>query len=319
MNRLLSLFACLALIVAHGTAQATPISQLIVFGDSNSDPGNVSAITNGIRPPSATYWNGRYSNGPVAVEYMANTLGITAQNYAQGGAQTGTGNVTAVPSFAAPSIDLTKLVGVQTQVSNYLANNSADPNALYFIWAGTNDFYNTLPSQTGALIQAGVLNITNELNQLHAAGAEHFFVPGLYYNENIPGNRNAAFNMALEAALQNLSFDVTYFDTAQIFTSLINSGLQTTPCLQSTENPPFNFPGQLKKVNGVISVSGYTVCSNPDQHLIWDPQGHLTTTAQQVVGEAFAAAVTTVPEPATLALTGTGLALLMFLRRKSIA
>ncbi len=54
-------------------------SAMYVFGDSLSDTGNVFAATTAQKmvpaiPPSAkpyaTYWQGRFSNGPVAVEYL---------------------------------------------------------------------------------------------------------------------------------------------------------------------------------------------------------------------------------------------------------
>ena len=77
------------------------ITQIVVFGDSLSDSGNSFTLTGGIIPPDPPYDSGRFSNGPVALEYLAEDLELTldlyyddeeGNNFAVGGARTGTGN-----------------------------------------------------------------------------------------------------------------------------------------------------------------------------------------------------------------------------------
>ena len=75
-----------ALLFQPGAASAAPFSSVVVFGDSLSDNGNVFAAT-GFFPPAP--YAQRFSNGPVAVEYMASALGLPLVNYAHGGATTG--------------------------------------------------------------------------------------------------------------------------------------------------------------------------------------------------------------------------------------
>ena len=56
-------------------------------------------------PPSPTYSNGRFSNGPIWVDYLASDLGLTLNlknNFAFGGATTGTENI-GLPSLPACS------------------------------------------------------------------------------------------------------------------------------------------------------------------------------------------------------------------------
>ena len=70
-------------------------SDLYVFGDSLSDVGNLSAATLGFLPGS-DYFDGRYSNGPVYAELLAEKLGLEplrrsgegGNNFAYGGAST---------------------------------------------------------------------------------------------------------------------------------------------------------------------------------------------------------------------------------------
>src|SRR5262249_42011574 len=103
MFRLLNALA-LGLCILAGLSLARPanaeppFSEVVVFGDSISDTGNVFLFTDGVAagPP---YFEGRFSNGPVWVEVLAQGLGLPAPapslsggtNSAWGRAQTGPG------------------------------------------------------------------------------------------------------------------------------------------------------------------------------------------------------------------------------------
>jgi len=57
------------------------------FGDSTCDNGNGTyTLLNHTYPPSPPYYNGRFSNGPVFMEYLSNILNATLYDYAYGGA-----------------------------------------------------------------------------------------------------------------------------------------------------------------------------------------------------------------------------------------
>ena len=51
-------------------------SSLVVFGDSYSDHGNTYRSSHSTYPFSPAYWDGRFSNGPVWVEYLARHFGL---------------------------------------------------------------------------------------------------------------------------------------------------------------------------------------------------------------------------------------------------
>ncbi len=67
----------------------SPFSKLYVFGDSLSDPGNIYNSTTFVQPfdwllgfdipviPPSPYYEGRYSNGPIWADYLAEDLGLT--------------------------------------------------------------------------------------------------------------------------------------------------------------------------------------------------------------------------------------------------
>ena len=78
------LCACTVAVPAAWAGATTNYQAMYVFGDSLSDTGNDFISTTAQRlvpaiPPSvspyATYWQGRFSNGPVAVEYLWRLLG----------------------------------------------------------------------------------------------------------------------------------------------------------------------------------------------------------------------------------------------------
>lgn len=200
-------------------ALAGDFRNVVVFGDSLSDSGNaygVSARMSADPPyPPAPYWEGRFSDGPVWVEYLEKYLGIQGVfcNFAHAGATTGTGNVGGEPT------------GYTTQVQDYLGLSAAAayyPTAfpqpdetLFVIWIGGNDFLGGVTDPLTA-IGGAVLNIKNGMNRLIDAGAAKFLVVNLPDLGRVPGvNADAAaatpatqlsvaVNQTLEAMLQGL-------------------------------------------------------------------------------------------------------------------
>src|SRR5699024_3470894 len=91
--------ALVALGLPFGVAHASMVSysQLYVFGDSLSDVGNIYELTDHNVPVSPPYAQGRFTNGKVWVQYLAEDLGlgpVTASlnggnDFAYGAAQTG--------------------------------------------------------------------------------------------------------------------------------------------------------------------------------------------------------------------------------------
>jgi len=308
-----TLTGILLTIALSGQALAA-YSQLVVFGDSLSDNGNLFALTEAITgtgQPGAPYVDGRFSNGPVAVETMAATLNLNLTDYAYGGAQTGLGN------YGGAKLNGTGVQGQVGMFADALGGASADANALYVVWAGPNDFFagaNMLSSSTSTTAST---NLLNDISSLYQLGARQFFVPlmpnlGLTpastaAEAGTPGYKDAAalrtveYNQLINAGLANLSgslagVQIQSFDTVAFMAAqaqiMQGQGFNTTDaCFNSTAK---------------------TVCSNPDSYLFWDGV-HPTAAAHALLGEAFAAAV---PEPATVWSFMLGLGLLAFARRR---
>ena len=82
--------AVVFLLTMSAAALAGPFTSVIAYGDSLSDNGNLYQVAG--RPPSPPYFNGRFSNRPVAVEDLAAALGAPLFDFAWGGATTGVGS-----------------------------------------------------------------------------------------------------------------------------------------------------------------------------------------------------------------------------------
>ncbi|MEP0886195.1 SGNH/GDSL hydrolase family protein [Trichocoleus sp. ST-U3] len=292
-------------------ASAASFSNLYVFGDSLSDQGNVFNATGGAIPPSPPYSEGSFSNGLVWVDYLAQDLGLEVNpfvgnvdptegiNFAFAGATTGVENTV---SLTFPQ--LPPLPGLEQQI-DFFTNLApvADPDALYIIWAGANDYGPT----DGTFVpfedtDTTIANISQAVTSLANVGAKNIMVVNLPDLGKTPVSLNtpeseelSALVDAHNAALEELSesFDPTLnlilFDVSggidQLFAAPQEFGFTnvTTPCLL---------------VQSCVA--------NPDeqnQYLFWDDR-HPTTAAHQYVGDLALAALnaedpTGVPEPAS--------------------
>ena len=209
-------------------AKISSLSNLFSFGDSLSDSGNSKSISqsaNGTTFPPSPYYDGRYSNGPVAVEYLwqafnpgstafKNSLstGNQGTNYAIGGSSSGLQNYLELNSAAitAGLGSAYSQKGNSWQLNSFASQNQTfDPGtSLFSVWFFPNDLFwynnsspNSLPgTYTGnpgvaiappagysAVVANAVNNIIGSINQLaNSYGARHFLVPNSALIGNTP-------------------------------------------------------------------------------------------------------------------------------------
>jgi phospholipase/lecithinase/hemolysin len=266
-------------------------SAMFVFGDSVSDTGNSFAFTGGLIPPSLLYFNGRYSNGPVAVEILDSLLGDAftldpTNNFAFGGATTGREN----------SIDNdlgTNFPGVLDEIDAYAArvgSNGVDPDGLYIIWAGPNDLIDPLLGTSNVdpslLIQQGTLNLVNAAKTLSDLGAENIVMPSLLNLGRLPISQDnpieltavsKAFNASVALGLGNLDFEVTSVD-------LYGAGEAIAA------NPAsFGFSNTTDAL--LYRQLGPNPPSNPEEYFFWDSL-HPTTQGHAVLADTLARTIT---------------------------
>src|SRR5262245_10415696 len=110
----------------------TDISNLVVFGDSLSDNGNLLALF-GLSSPHS--WEGRASNGPVYAEQLARLLGLQLDDRAFAGAEASDSSPATLP--------ISPLINLPHQIAGYIAQlggNSAPPGTAALINIGSNDY-----------------------------------------------------------------------------------------------------------------------------------------------------------------------------------
>lgn len=245
-----------------------PINQLYVFGDSLSDMGTVFRATGGMYPPQPTYFQGRYSNGRVWVEYLADRLNLKASqvnNFACGGATTVSDRNTLVP-------------GLLTQVQSFTQKHPQTlPNALYVLWAGANDYLQGVSSVT-----VPIENVTLAIASIAKIGAKNILVANLPDLGQLPATRNSvnsarlsaltsAHNQSLRRKLKLLTQQYPNLQIVTLDANALYSEAITHPAA-------FGFTNVQS-----ACLSGNRTCGNPDQFLFWDGI-HPTTAAHRILG-----------------------------------
>jgi phospholipase/lecithinase/hemolysin len=149
----------------------TDISNLVVFGDSLSDNGNLFALFGRSSPHS---WEGRASNGPVYAEQLAQLLGLQLDDRAFAGAE--------ASDSSPPVLPISPLINLPHQVAGYIAQlggNSAPLGTAALINIGSNDydayFQSNLPKDPQSVhnfVTSVVGSIEQAIDALTDAGIE---------------------------------------------------------------------------------------------------------------------------------------------------
>ncbi|WP_414620013.1 SGNH/GDSL hydrolase family protein [Calothrix sp. CCY 0018] len=300
---------------------ASNFSQFYVFGDSLSDTGNIFTATEGLEnpetafPPNPPYSEGRFSNGPIWVNFVGDEIGLTPTqfiptpaniptegiNFAIGGSSSGLNN--------AFFPDLPFLPGVSGQVNLFTrtleANNQkADPNALYTVWGGANDYLfagvtdpnqtvNNLSNAVGALTQAGAKNIA--VFNLPDLGQTPFAIANGISPEltQLTLGHNAALKQALNSLSANTDVNIIPVDINSAFKQVVANPGE----FGFTQNPAI--PCVVGDFNNISSV-----CDNPDEFIFFDAV-HPSSKSHRLVADATLSAIKhqTVPEPSTVLST----------------
>jgi outer membrane lipase/esterase len=160
---------------ANAATLADGYSSYWALGDSLSDTGNAFAATGG-GTPGEPYADGRFSNGPVFTDELAESFiasGRATANFAFGGARAISDGDD--PTRPIPDLPEQTLLFL----SNAMDNLGSRP--LVSIWFGANDIFNAVETGSDPLAAAAkaATNVANSVRTLQAAGVSDFVVPNL--------------------------------------------------------------------------------------------------------------------------------------------
>lgn len=268
---IIALLSFVMAVFAPSILSVQKINQLYIFGDSLSDTGNIYRATGGVYPSSPPYFQGRYSNGLVWVEYLASGLKLTSEqrtNFAFGGATTGSSGMNGIP-------------GLLAQVDNFTkAHPDINPNALYVLWAGANDYLYGTSNST-----MPIENLSKAIQLLSTRGAKKILVANIPDLGKLPSTRYTANSNSLSQSAiahnQSLakSFEVLN-DKLGHDTQIIELDVNSLYREAITEPAKFGFTNVTN-----ACLNNVAVCDNPDKFLFWDGI-HPTTAGHRILAEA---------------------------------
>ena len=312
---LASIALTLLLFVPRLFAQSAPtFSQVIVFGDSLSDDGNIRNRLEDqylISYPGGdfNYSDGRFTNSSdtdPASDMYAGTwheqlardfLGLPAPtnsldggtDYAFGGATTedGTREVTVIDNpvpFLGGELTVT-IDNLGQQVDDYLADQTVDPAALYIVWGGANDLFDDDSSENVTSTAERVAGLVEELGR---AGAVSILVPnvgtlGLVPNYNDDPETAAALNAAAAAYRDEINAQL---DAA--VSTLAGEGITVTLYRLDVYGLSYRVAANSEDygfVNITDPAQGEDV--DPDEYIFWDDLHPTTAGHYQIASAAF--------------------------------
>ena len=334
MKRSVSVLFCAAVILLTlplSAAREGQNSAFYVFGDSLVDIGNdfIASRQLGFDPavppsisPHRTYFEGRFSNGPVEVEYLWQMLEHrkpgkkkalvpylsnpcenndeigSAVDFGFGGSGTGLSSLTP-GGFAVP--------GVLGQIALFacaLQGQAPPDDALYAIWSGANDYFNYLsPAPLDPILTPTqvVANIVQGIQGLYGLGARRIVVLNQADLGKIPlvlGTPASALlsalsqqhNAALGVALTQLSalpgLELVPVNVNVALSHVPASANATIPALDALFPPP----GLGEVPMSRCLLLNPAACRNVPtfhvnlQYVFWDVQ-HPTTEVHRLIAE----------------------------------
>ncbi|KAJ3064885.1 hypothetical protein HDU98_011754 [Podochytrium sp. JEL0797] len=278
-------FAATLLWATLASAALVPsdIKDVVSFGDSLSDNGNLFAAY-GV--PPAPYWQGRFSNGPVWVEYLTKFIpNAKLHDFAVGSACATVANAQHLPLFTGSTVTTSDIPDLMAQFGlfqNATASKLNFHSTLFTVWAGGNDF--DFAMESGKIVSPPVVAaaVITAVDHLISMGAVNVMVNTLPSLDETP----LGASMPAFAALLKLA------------SSMFNAGIVAGVAQLSAKYPQANviltdasifFNHALMPSFGFTDVdhkcfNGTEVCDTPDTFLFWD-RVHPTTMGHNLLGQ----------------------------------
>jgi len=270
------------------------ISEIIVFGDSLSDMGNVNEATFGLVPSNDYFESRVFSNGEPWISTLASELGIAepkhslsgssrATNYAYGGAQTGDGD----SSFA--SIFIPDVGG---QIEAFETDGGMfERQSLCALWIGGNDLNGTSASNAQGVINITIANLEDHIEKIIELGALQIVIPNVPLLGEVPQhNTNSAerqqqnelvsdYNATLVDLIADLRVRYPEIRLIEVDVEAFMLELLADPGAFGITN----VKDQAYTPGPLGDIFGGSVVDNPDGYAFWDDL-HPTGPIHEIVG-----------------------------------
>ncbi len=298
-----------------GSVWGQNFSDVVVFGDSQSDPGNAAPFLGqrlGLELPEGSSFT--TNPDPVWAEIVAATFRGKqgGHNYAFAGACVNPD--TPCDQDSAPT--------VTEQIGAYLASRDgrADPNALYAVWGGGNDVTDSLTNASIAMAVDHISKASEKnvalIQDLQKAGARHILVFNLpdishspYAMNNLPPPVQAllrmqsmTYNDELHTGIRELEDGIIPINVFRLFDELIeNPG---TYGFTDTTGTACGEPDAMEAVS-IICGPGYPVPnkSGDNQQYLFADRSHPSGATHEILASLVTA---TLAAPVQVSLAGEG-------------
>ena len=273
MTHSLAVLSCVAacvLPVSPATGQR--FKQLIVFGDSLSDVGNIKS-RDGI-PSSPPYYEGRVSNGPIWVDRLTDRLHLPTTiaselgglNYAWAAATSGSVSSNFVPDL-------------NEQIVQYLQANEPEADDLFVVWAGSND---GIFGQTQGAVAARAVG--SNVRRLLRSGAAHLIVPNLPDRDGSSpyGQYGLDFNEELTKQLAELRNEFENADVVEFDYFTLQLALETN---SEVFGYTYTHEPACRDCSVGEAENPIDIADVPEEYMFWD-LAHPTTKTHQFIGDA---------------------------------
>ena len=270
--------------------------EIVVFGDSLSDSGNLEQL---LAIPAYPYYEGRFADGPNYVDVLAEEMNLLlapsiggGTNFAYGRARTG----------LHPHREQGALSGLE-QVYAYLATELPTAETLFVVFLGGDNLRDGIGAVLMGLddpniiiptvIGDAIADLAQILTVLVQAGAQTIMVPNMPNLGRIPEitqlpdpfaslasalatQATVSFNQALDQLL--MAFGPAGIDIVQVNVFGLLEEVAENPAkfgLSNVDAPCYS---------GNDGGTGGDVCNNPDEYLFWDAI-HPTARAHELLAE----------------------------------
>lgn len=266
------------------------IKQIVLFGDSLSDSGNLKRWTKVM--PFYPFWYGRFSDGFIWNDYLKKLAHLPILNFSFGGAKTEGNNNFYIKDFMDYIISFGRNIVtgssrdyINNYVNNYLTNDSyinksyyiSNPEeTLFILWIGANDYISTFEQTmysedffkypdsingSRTVSKRAVDNIISQIKTLSDRGGRHFLVLNLPDFGKTPLTLDMKFDKNLDDKTDKQEFSVNISNVISFYNQYLKIKLD------NMENNPYqNLNISLLDVNKNFNslLDGKDIFTNQD-------------------------------------------------------